>query len=82
MDPNASILDAFDRELYTPPPPDPVVDSWDQGKHRYFRVADGNGVLETKLDELREAGVRVVDFARQSDWRGSFWTIKTMIPRE
>jgi len=75
------LAEEFDQELMTLPPPEEPLDSWDEGKHRYFRLAEGNGVLETKLNELREAGVRVVDFARKSDWTGSWWIIKTMIPR-
>lgn len=68
---------------------------WDEGRYRFYRVADAvqsyptkqtdESRLSVKLRELREAGVKVIDHKRVDYFRDGVplcdWLIKTMIPR-
>jgi len=68
-----------------PKPAPEVKDTWIDGRYQFFRVKDtkvekvgDETALSKKLTELKQQGVKVVDFKRQN----ADWVIQTMAPRE
>jgi len=74
------LLDTFMEALAARPAPIPETTELTVGQHRYHIVTGGgDDPLGDKLAELREAGLKVLDYKRRF---GGRWVVKTMVPRE